>query len=102
MRRERSAARGQRGDVVGTVVADAFRQEWGRITAALIHQTGDWDLAGECAQDVFTQALRRWPRDGALAQDKIAITDQERADMLALAARMKTRDLVPHALGFCP
>jgi RNA polymerase sigma-70 factor, ECF subfamily len=45
-------------------VADAFRQEWGRITAALIHQTGDWDLAEECAQDAFTQALRRWPRDG--------------------------------------
>jgi RNA polymerase sigma-70 factor (ECF subfamily) len=50
--------------VVGTVVAGAFRQEWGRITAALIHQTGDWDLAEECAQDAFTQALRRWPRDG--------------------------------------
>jgi RNA polymerase sigma-70 factor (ECF subfamily) len=45
-------------------VAGAFRQEWGRITAALIHQTGDWDLAEECAQDAFTQALRRWPRDG--------------------------------------
>jgi RNA polymerase sigma-70 factor, ECF subfamily len=45
-------------------VADAFRQEWGRITAALIHQTGDWDLAEDCAQDAFTQALRRWPRDG--------------------------------------
>jgi RNA polymerase sigma-70 factor, ECF subfamily len=45
-------------------VADVFRQEWGRITAALIHQTGDWDLAEECAQDAFTQALRRWPRDG--------------------------------------
>jgi RNA polymerase sigma-70 factor, ECF subfamily len=52
------------GSVVGTVVADAFRQEWGRITAALIHQTGDWDLAEECAQDAFAQALRRWPRDG--------------------------------------
>jgi RNA polymerase sigma-70 factor, ECF subfamily len=49
---------------VETVVADAFRQEWGRITAALIHQTGDWDLAEECAQDAFAQALRRWPRDG--------------------------------------
>jgi RNA polymerase sigma-70 factor, ECF subfamily len=49
---------------VGAVVADAFRQEWGRITAALIHQTGDWDLAEECAQDAFTQALRRWPREG--------------------------------------
>jgi RNA polymerase sigma-70 factor, ECF subfamily len=50
--------------VVGTVVADVFRQEWGRITAALIHQTGDWDLAEECAQDAFDQALRRWPGDG--------------------------------------
>ena len=45
-------------------MADAFRQEWGRINAALIHQTGDWDLAEECAQDAFAQALRRWPRDG--------------------------------------
>ena len=45
-------------------MAGAFREEWGRITAALIHQTGDWDLAEECAQDAFTQALRRWPRDG--------------------------------------
>ena len=55
---------GTAAGVVGTVVAGAFRQEWGRITAALIHQTGDWDLAEECAQDAFTQALRRWPRDG--------------------------------------
>jgi len=46
------------------VAAGAFREEWGRITAALIHQTGDWDLAEDCAQDAFTQALRRWPRDG--------------------------------------
>jgi len=45
-------------------VADAFREEWGRITAALIHQTGDWDLAEECAQDAFAQALRRWPASG--------------------------------------
>ena len=49
---------------MGTVAAAAFREEWGRITAALIHQTGDWDLAEECAQDAFAQALRRWPRDG--------------------------------------
>jgi RNA polymerase sigma-70 factor, ECF subfamily len=26
--------------------------------------TGDWDLAEECAQDAFAQALARWPRDG--------------------------------------
>jgi hypothetical protein len=39
---------------------------------------------------------------GALAQDKIAVTDQERGDMLALNRQMKMGDIVPHALGFCP
>ncbi len=42
----------------------AFREEWGRIVAALIRRTGNWDLAEECAQDAFTEALRRWPVDG--------------------------------------
>ncbi|MEO3804955.1 sigma-70 family RNA polymerase sigma factor [Nonomuraea sp. B1E8] len=41
-----------------------FREEWGQIIATLIRTTGDWDLAEECAQDAFTQALQRWPADG--------------------------------------
>jgi RNA polymerase sigma-70 factor (ECF subfamily) len=45
-------------------VADAFRDEWGRIVATLIRTTGDWDLAEECAQDAFTEAWKRWGRDG--------------------------------------
>ena len=32
--------------------------------ATLIRMTGDWDLAEECAQDAFAQAVQRWPRDG--------------------------------------
>ena len=32
--------------------------------AALIGVTGDWDLAEECAQDAFAQAMKTWPRDG--------------------------------------
>jgi RNA polymerase sigma-70 factor, ECF subfamily len=43
---------------------EAFRAEWGRIVATLIRLTGDWDLAEECAQDAFAQALARWPVDG--------------------------------------
>jgi RNA polymerase sigma-70 factor (ECF subfamily) len=39
-------------------------EEWGRIVATLIRLTGDWDLAEECAQDAFAQALERWPADG--------------------------------------
>jgi RNA polymerase sigma-70 factor, ECF subfamily len=51
------------GDVAGAV-GEAFRQEWGRVVAALIGMTGNWDLAEECAQDAFAQALKTWPRDG--------------------------------------
>jgi RNA polymerase sigma-70 factor (ECF subfamily) len=46
------------------VVGEAFRSEWGPVVAHLIRVTGDWDLAEECAQDAFTKALERWPRDG--------------------------------------
>jgi RNA polymerase sigma-70 factor (ECF subfamily) len=44
--------------------AEAFSCEWGRVVAYLIRVTGDWDLAEDCAQDAFTRALERWPRDG--------------------------------------
>jgi RNA polymerase sigma-70 factor (ECF subfamily) len=49
---------------VTQAVATAYEQEWGRVVAALIRSTGDWDLAEECAQDAFTRALERWPADG--------------------------------------
>src|SRR5262245_43551081 len=48
-------------------VSEAFREEWGRVVAYLIRVTGNWDLAEECAQDAFTKALERWPRDGVPA-----------------------------------
>ncbi|MEU6852038.1 sigma-70 family RNA polymerase sigma factor [Actinacidiphila alni] len=49
---------------VGDAVAAAWSQEWGRVVAAVIALTGDWDLAEECAQDAFARALERWPADG--------------------------------------
>jgi RNA polymerase sigma-70 factor (ECF subfamily) len=45
-------------------VAEAFREEWGRVVATLIRTTGDWDLAEECTQGAFERALETWPRDG--------------------------------------
>jgi len=49
---------------IEVAVAEAFREEWGRVVATLIRTTGDWDLAEECAQDAFARALETWPRDG--------------------------------------
>jgi RNA polymerase sigma-70 factor (ECF subfamily) len=49
---------------VQRAVDAAFREEWGRIVATLIRRTGKWDLAEECAQEAFAEALRKWPADG--------------------------------------
>jgi hypothetical protein len=64
----------------------------GRQQAQLLHhfiEVGEYDLALE---EIV----------GALAQNTIAITDQERGDMLTLARLMTMDDLVPHALESCP
>jgi RNA polymerase sigma-70 factor, ECF subfamily len=41
-----------------------FRDEWGRVLAALIGFLGDFDLAEEAAQEAFATAAERWPREG--------------------------------------
>ena len=41
-----------------------FRDDWGRVLAALVGFLGDLDLAEEAAQDAFAVAAERWPRDG--------------------------------------
>ncbi len=46
------------------VLEQTFRDEWGRVLAALIGFLGDFDLAEEATQDAFAIAAARWPRDG--------------------------------------
>jgi RNA polymerase sigma-70 factor (ECF subfamily) len=41
-----------------------FRDEWGRVVAALIGFLGDFELAEEAAQEAFATAAARWERDG--------------------------------------
>jgi RNA polymerase sigma-70 factor (ECF subfamily) len=55
----------------------AFRDQWGRVLAALIGFLGDFDLAEEAAQDAFAIAADRWPRDG--------VPDSPRAWLIATA-----------------
>jgi RNA polymerase sigma-70 factor (ECF subfamily) len=47
----------------GSVEA-VFREERGRLLAALVRQFGDLDLAEEVASDAVATALERWPVDG--------------------------------------
>jgi RNA polymerase sigma-70 factor, ECF subfamily len=49
---------------VVAILEQVFRDQWGRILAALISFLGDFDLAEEAAQEAFAIAAGRWPRDG--------------------------------------
>jgi len=52
------------------VLEQAFREEWGRVLAALIGFLGDFDLAEEAAQEAFAIAAERWPSDGVPASPR--------------------------------
>jgi RNA polymerase sigma-70 factor (ECF subfamily) len=49
---------------VVAILEQVFREQWGRVLAALIGFLGDFDLAEEAAQEAFAVAAERWPRDG--------------------------------------
>ena len=72
-----------------------FREEWGRVVAGLIGFLGDFDLAEEAAQEAFSIATERWPRDGIPTSPRAWLmttarnraTDRIRRDR-AMAARL--------------
>src|SRR5512134_1529214 len=68
--RSKSALYGLRGHEVGDRMTAAeqveriFRDEHGRVLAALISQFEDFELAEDALQDALVNALERWPADG--------------------------------------
>ena len=85
------------------MVEQVFRDEWGRVLAALIGFLGDFDLAEEAAQEAFAAAAERWPRDGTPANPRawLVTTARNRAiDRIrrdrTLAAKTRLLD-VPEA-----
>jgi RNA polymerase sigma-70 factor (ECF subfamily) len=45
-------------------IETTFREEHGRVLAALISQLGDFTLAEDALQDALVNALERWPQEG--------------------------------------
>jgi RNA polymerase sigma factor (sigma-70 family) len=43
-----------------TAVADAHRREWARVLAATVRVARDLDLAEECVQEAYAEALQSW------------------------------------------
>src|SRR5207244_11648606 len=70
---------------VHTALAEVFREEAGRLTAALVRILGDFDVAEEIVQDALLVALERWPVDG--------IPDRPGAWLLTVARRRAINQL---------
>src|SRR5437763_6903041 len=49
---------------VTEAVESVYRSDWGRIVAALIAITGDFNLAEESAQEAFVAAVGQWRTSG--------------------------------------
>ncbi|HEY7357629.1 MAG TPA: DUF6596 domain-containing protein [Ktedonobacterales bacterium] len=66
-------------------MAAVFREEAGRLTAALVRILGDFDVAEEIVQDALVVALERWPLDG--------IPDKPGAWLMTVARRRALNQL---------
>ncbi|WP_188189750.1 RNA polymerase sigma factor [Nonomuraea sp. SYSU D8015] len=70
---------------VNEAIAQAHRREWARVLAATVRVARDLDLAEECAQDAYAQALRTWAASGVPARPGAWLTT---------VARNRAKDLL--------
>jgi len=77
-------------DEVAAAVAQAHRREWARVFAATVRLTRDFDLAEECTQDAYAQALQTWPQNGIPARPAAWLTTAARNRALDLLRREAT------------
>ena len=67
---------------VAAAVADAHRREWAFVLAATVRVTRDLDLAEECVQDAYAQALTAWAAAGVPAKPGAWLTTVSRRKAL--------------------
>ena len=86
-------------------VEGVFRDHWGRVLATLVGMFRDIELAEDVAQEAFTIAAERWPRDGEPANPTAwlistarnrAIDQIRRQQVLAEKTRLIAHVLTAH------
>ena len=73
-------------------VEAVFKDEYGKVLAALIRILRDFDAAEEAIQEAFAVALVRWPVDGVPDNPAAWITTAARRRALDAARRNRVRD----------
>ena len=51
-------------ELTGEALDRVFREEYGKVVATLIRQTGDFELAEDAVQEAMAAALVDWPDSG--------------------------------------
>jgi len=75
---------------VAAAVAAAHRREWAYVLAATVRVTRDLDLAEECVQDAYAQALSTWTERGVPAKPGAWLTTVARRRAVDLLRRDAT------------
>jgi RNA polymerase sigma-70 factor (ECF subfamily) len=75
---------------VSAAVADAHRREWAFVLAATVRTARDFDLAEECVQEAYAQALTTWTWSGIPANPGAWLTTTARRRALDAIRRQAT------------
>ncbi|WP_328870943.1 sigma-70 family RNA polymerase sigma factor [Streptomyces sp. NBC_00287] len=75
---------------VAAAVAEAHRRQWGFVLAATARITHDLDLAEECVQEAYAQALKQWAEDGVPQRPEAWLTTVARRRALDAVRRHDT------------
>lgn len=75
---------------IDRIVADAHRREWAAVLAATVRVTRDLDLAEECVQDAYLDALDAWTRQGVPDRPAAWLTTAARRNALDALRRART------------
>jgi RNA polymerase sigma factor (sigma-70 family) len=79
-----------------------FREEYGRVLAALISQLGDFALAEDALQDALVNALERWEVDGVPRNPGawlVTVAKRRAIDRLRRAARLEHNAVILDSLA---
>ena len=86
-----SGAGGPARDPVGHELDRAYRDEWGRVVAAIARAFGDLSLAEDAAQDAFLAAATAWSRSGPPTNPGAWLTTTARHRAIDLRRREAAR-----------
>lgn len=81
-----------KGMTASVQIENTFREEYGRVLAALISQFGDFELAQDALQDALVNALERWQLDGVPRNPGAWLTTVAKRRAIDRLRRKETQD----------